>query len=67
MSYSSPCKGCNKRYVGCHSDCEDYLKFAENRKAIREERAAQRQADDDYYSTILSSKYRGKKSKDRKF
>ena len=23
----SPCKGCENRYVGCHSTCEDYLDF----------------------------------------
>ena len=23
----SPCKDCQKRKVGCHSQCEDYLAF----------------------------------------
>ena len=23
----SPCKGCENRYVGCHSNCDDYLEF----------------------------------------
>ena len=23
----SPCMGCDKRYVGCHSKCEDYIAF----------------------------------------
>lgn len=22
-----PCKGCSDRKVGCHSDCEKYLKY----------------------------------------
>ena len=21
------CKGCDKRYVGCHAKCENYIKF----------------------------------------
>lgn len=23
----SPCKDCEKRQVGCHSECEEFLKF----------------------------------------
>lgn len=28
------CKDCTKRYVGCHSTCEDYKQFVEKNKAI---------------------------------
>ena len=24
---SAPCKGCEKRYVGCHSKCEEYIDY----------------------------------------
>lgn len=27
MSNSAPCKDCNQRYVGCHSECSEYLDF----------------------------------------
>lgn len=23
----APCKGCEKRYLGCHSKCEEYAEF----------------------------------------
>lgn len=29
-----PCKYCKKRYIGCHSDCEEYQKFDKQRKSI---------------------------------
>ena len=29
----SPCKDCEKRYLGCHSECEDYFKYQEEVKA----------------------------------
>ena len=24
---NSPCVGCNKREIGCHSSCEDYISY----------------------------------------
>lgn len=24
---TSPCKDCKKRHIGCHSECDDYIKF----------------------------------------
>lgn len=32
MSTSCACKGCQKRFVGCHASCEDYKKFKEGLK-----------------------------------
>lgn len=36
----SPCKNCEKRQVGCHSKCEDFIKFrralGSYKKAIRD-------------------------------
>ena len=26
---NAPCKGCEKREVGCHATCEDYLTYRE--------------------------------------
>lgn len=28
----SPCKNCDKRYLGCHSECGKYTMFAVKRK-----------------------------------
>lgn len=36
-----PCKDCEKRTLGCHSTCEDYIRFSKERREmldkIREE------------------------------
>lgn len=29
------CLGCTKREVGCHSTCEDYIRYREERTEIR--------------------------------
>ena len=34
--YRTPCKGCEKRYVGCHSTCEGYLKARAEGDALKE-------------------------------
>lgn len=30
----APCKDCTKRHVGCHSECNEYCKFVEERRKI---------------------------------
>lgn len=44
----SPCKDCNKRYVGCHGRCEKYLEF----KKANDERLKQKslEIDADQYA-----------------
>ena len=32
MIIESPCKGCDKRFVGCHASCESYKNFREELK-----------------------------------
>ena len=34
----SPCKGCENRYIGCHSKCDDYKAFKDTRHQINENR-----------------------------
>lgn len=31
MNKSNLCYGCNKRYVGCHSECANYQEFKKKR------------------------------------
>lgn len=33
------CKGCTRRELGCHANCEDYKQFCAERDLIREHRA----------------------------
>jgi len=32
----NPCGDCEKRHVGCHSECELYKQYAEDRKRFKE-------------------------------
>lgn len=33
---NSPCKGCKNRYVGCHSDCIEYLDYKRKIEMVKE-------------------------------
>jgi hypothetical protein len=63
-----PCKGCEKRYMGCHSKCEDYAKMLEEtkakREAIQEEQRIKRIADD--YSIGVIAKCKAKQHRKRR-
>lgn len=39
---TAPCKGCEKRQVGCHATCEDYLEFHAERVKICAEQQKQK-------------------------
>lgn len=30
------CRGCTRRFVGCHAECEDYKAFAKSREEVCE-------------------------------
>ena len=38
-----PCKDCEKRKVGCHQSCADYISYKEHREKIRQEMKAVRE------------------------
>ena len=47
----SPCKLCQKRYLGCHSECDEYKDFkqdVENSKEMIAKRKAEITLVDDY-------------------
>lgn len=41
----APCKDCQNRRVGCHSECEKYISFSEERSRQLEEKYKASQAD----------------------
>lgn len=41
----SPCHGCGKRFVGCHSECLEYIDFVQKNDADREEINRQKRID----------------------
>ena len=34
----TPCKGCNRREIGCHAKCGDYAEFKVERAKLNERR-----------------------------
>lgn len=38
MKPQAPCKDCYKRYLGCHSECTDYIDYNNKQQKIRDER-----------------------------
>ena len=57
-----PCKDCIDRKVGCHSTCEKYIAYDEERKRISSERAKFRQVENDLVAIQLSMKKRDRKN-----
>lgn len=49
---SMSCKGCTKRYIGCHAECEDYKKFRAEKDEKNAERYRRRKANQDRYAIM---------------
>jgi hypothetical protein len=52
MKLFEKCRHCDKRYVGCHSECPDYLK---DRATLDKLKASRGTADNEYYNYISES------------
>ena len=55
MKLFKKCLHCDKRYVGCHSECPDYLK---DRATLDKLKASRNTADNEYYGYINESLWR---------
>lgn len=64
MGFKGNCKGCDKRYLGCHDSCESYL----NAKAEYEKEKALAKDDMDYkkYAVTRSFGFRDDRIKMKK-
>lgn len=60
------CKGCTKRYVGCHSECEDYLKFRRELDEKNEARIKAKQEEDRYISYCVDVNRRVKRKRNKR-
>lgn len=47
------CYGCARREAGCHSVCEDYKRFVEERAAQRQKEREEREIAEDISQSIL--------------
>ncbi len=54
------CKNCEKRHIGCHSDCEDYAEqrrvIDEMKKKISDQKIKERALDELEYARIKYAK-----------
>lgn len=56
------CKGCEKRYVGCHSECKEYIEWAAYKKEENEKARKEKWYEwNDYY--YIPSRNKGKTKK----
>ena len=35
---NAPCMNCKNKYIGCHSNCEDYAEFKDNVEELKAKR-----------------------------
>lgn len=67
LTFPSPCKGCEKREVGCHSSCKAYLDAKEEHKVAVDAFHREHQGEIDAYNYIKESRERTiKHNRDRK-
>ena len=57
MKTNAPCYGCERRNVGCHSNCKEYLNFEKMQKEENEAEYKKKSETNDYF---LSRKNRWK-------
>ena len=57
-----PCKKCDKRHIGCHSDCEEYKKYKTEQRDIYRERDKY----NDYIDALIDSYKRMKRKQTRR-
>lgn len=50
------CRGCKKRSITCHSECEDYIAFTKEREVINYRRSLRVEADG--YTRLAKEKSR---------
>ena len=57
MLVQAPCKGCEERQVGCHSQCERYLSYVKMKDEQKKELDEIRYSENDFYK-IVTRKWR---------
>lgn len=56
-----PCKGCEKRYPGCHSKCEGYISWRAELDKRNAEIRAEKEADTSYWNGVRETQKRMKR------
>lgn len=50
------CLNCNKRHVGCHSECKDYIERKKEHDILREKIRKKKHAEDDIYYVSIKQR-----------
>ena len=66
MSLSAPCKDCGDRVIGCHSTCDKYRQFANERKEYVRKVKACRRKDREYIEARQASIYKSLRNAGKK-
>ena len=66
MSLSAPCKDCGDRVIGCHSTCDKYKQFADERKEYVQKVNACRRKDREYIEARQASIYKSLRNAGKK-
>ena len=66
MGLSAPCKDCVDRAVGCHSTCDKYRQFANDRKEYAQKVKACRRKDREYIEARQESIYKALRNAGKK-
>ena len=66
MGLSAPCKDCVVRAVGCHSTCDKYRKFANERKEYVRKVNAYRRKEREYMEVKHASIYKSLRNSGKK-
>ena len=66
MSLSAPCKDCCERGIGCHSTCDKYKQFEDERKEYVQKVKACRRKDREYIEARQASIYKSLRNAGKK-
>ena len=62
MNNKSPCLDCEYRHPHCHSKCQPYIDFAEERKALHAARVKWRRDTDELFLVKKGAGSRGRRT-----
>ena len=55
---SNPCGNCPSRAINCHSTCEEYIEWGNNRKAVKDILYRKQRSETDAFMTTLGREKR---------
>lgn len=63
---AAPCKGCEKRYAGCHSECERYAEYSRERAEMLKARKSEREYEEAHSRQAVNALWRKRKRERRR-